>query len=516
VSGQLSRPATRRQLLRALVGWSAGLAAPVLLAACGGTTAVPSGSPSTSTSSAVPASTAATATSQAASSAATSASSTTTASAATTSSATAGVATSSTTAPTTATTTATTSAATTAASSSGAAAALTFWAFGNTDPSYDAWVQRLADFRKAYPQNPVELTSLSYGDLHQTKLPAAVAAGTPPNVAVYDSILLVAGAARGLFGDISARAQQAGIGQADYQPWSWDMVSIKGKLYGLPYSTDTRMIYVNASHLQQAGIPTTPPKTLEEFAGIAQRLAVKRGDQYDRLGFFPWNDNWSPEGWGFLFGGSYYDAAQNRTTLDDPKVVAAMEWAAGVAAQLGYPAVQAFVGAHKGDLFINQLLSCFIQSTSYLKPVVAAGPALNWAVWPPPPPQGVDHTSTFSGGFSAVMPAGAKNPDASFALLQYVSDAAFQRIEIKTGRFPPLKAVATDPYWETVDPRIKQFVGMLPSSHALPVIPQINIFESELDSKAYPAIISGKQTAHDALTQANQAVNAAIQENRIA
>jgi len=72
VSGQLSRPATRRQLLRALVGWSAGLAAPVLLAACGGTTAVPSGSPSTSTSSAVPASTAATATSQAASSAATS------------------------------------------------------------------------------------------------------------------------------------------------------------------------------------------------------------------------------------------------------------------------------------------------------------------------------------------------------------------------------------------------------------------------------------------------------------
>jgi len=90
---------------------------------------------------------------------------------------------------------------------------------------------------------------------------------------VYDSILLVAGAARGLFGDISARAQQAGIGQADYQPWSWDMVSIKGKLYGLPYSTDTRMIYVNASHLQQAGIPTTPPKTLEEFAGIAQRLA---------------------------------------------------------------------------------------------------------------------------------------------------------------------------------------------------------------------------------------------------
>ena len=390
-----------------------------------------------------------------------------------------------------------------------------FWAFAKTDPSYDAWVQRIADFEKAYPQYKVELTSLSYGDMQQKKLPAAVAAGTPPNAAVNDSILLVAGAARGLFQDLTAMAAKAGIGQADYQPWSWQMVFIKGKLYGLPYSTDDRMIYVNVSHLQQAGIPTTPPKTLEEFTSIAQRLAVKSGDQYSRLGFFPWNDNWSPEGWGLLFGGSYYDAEKNRTTLDDPKVVAAMEWAAGVAGQLGYPAVQNFVSAHKGDLFINQLLSCFIQSTSYLKPVVAAGPNLNWTVWPPPPPQGVDHTSTFSGGFSAIMPTGAKNPDASFALLRYVSDAAFQRIEIKTGRFPPLKAVASDPYWDTVDPRIKQFVTMLPYSHALPVIPQINIFESELDSKAYPAIISGKQTAHDALTQANQVVNTAIQQNRV-
>jgi multiple sugar transport system substrate-binding protein len=293
------------------------------------------------------------------------------------------------------------------------------------------------------------------------------------------------------------------------------MVFLKDKLYGLPYSTDTRMVYVNTSHLQQAGIPTSAPKTLEEFTSIAQRLTVKNGADYARLGFFPWNDNWSPEAWGFLFGGSYYDAAQNRTTMDDPKIVAAFEWAGRVAGQLGYQAVKTFVGAHKGDLFINQLLSCIIQSTSYLKPVFAAGPGLSWVAWPPPPPQGVDHTSTFSGGFSAVLPTGAKNPDPSFALLQYMSDAAFQRIEIKSGRLPPLKAVAADPYWNTVDPRIKQFVDLLPSSHILPVIPQINIFETEVN-KAYTAVLSGQQPASQALGQANQVVNAAIQENRIA
>ncbi|MGI8912347.1 MAG: extracellular solute-binding protein [Chloroflexota bacterium] len=375
-------------------------------------------------------------------------------------------------------------------------------------------MQRLADFRKAFPQNPVEFTPLSYGDV-KNKLPAVVAAGTAPNGAVWDSILLAPAATRGVFQDISAKAQQAGISAGDYQPWSWNMVYMKNKLYGLPYFTDVRMIYVNSSHLQQAGIPTTAPKTLEEFTSIAQRLATKNADEYTRLGFFPWNDNWSPEGWGFLFGGSYYDAERNRVTLDDPKIVAAFDWAGGVARQLGYQAVQTFVGAHKGDLFTTQLLSCFIQSTSYLKPVTAAGAGLSWTPWAPPPPQGIDHTSTFSGGFSAVMPAGAKNPDASFELLRYLSDAAFQRIEIKTGRFPPLKVVAADPYWDTVDPRIKQFVAMLPSSHALPVIPQIDIFETEIN-KAYTAVLSGQQSASQALGQANQIINAAIQENRLA
>jgi maltose-binding protein MalE len=58
-------------------------------------------------------------------------------------------------------------------------------------------------------------------------------------------------------------------------------------------------------------------------------------------------------------------------------------------------------------------------------------------------------------------------------------------------------------------------VDLLPSSHILPVIPQINIFETEIN-KAYTAVLSGQQPASQALGQANQVVNAAIQDNRIA
>jgi multiple sugar transport system substrate-binding protein len=390
---------------------------------------------------------------------------------------------------------------------------LTFWEYGKTDPSYAAWVQRIQDFNRANPATPAAMVDMASSDIDQ-KLPATVAGGTPPNVAIQNRVYLPASAATGLMQDISAYANRAGIKGEDEQPWVWPQVFIKGKLYGLPYSTDSRMIYVNVSHLQQAGLPATAPKTLEEFAQIGQHLTKKQGDTYLQLGFFPWSDNWSPYGWAWLFGGSLYDAAKNHATLDDTKVVAAFDWAGSLARQLGYQAVQDFIKAHNGNLFIAQVLSGYINSTSFLVTVANAGPGLNWTPWAPPPPKGVQHTSTWSGGFADVLPTGAKNPDQSFALLNYLTDATMQRLQNKSGRLPTIKAVAADPYWATVDPRIKQFVDILPSSHSYPVTPQINILNTQFNS-AYTAVLSGKQTSAEALKAANQFVNTAIQENRV-
>jgi multiple sugar transport system substrate-binding protein len=403
-------------------------------------------------------------------------------------------------------------AAASAAQPAAAGATLTYWAVaGKGDSSYDAWVQRLSDFNKAHPNS--QATMEAPADIN-TKLAAAVAGGTPPNVAGQDRYTIAASSAKNLMQDVLAMANQAGIKGDDEQPWCWQEVAIKGKLYGLPYSTDTRMLYMNVSHLQKAGIPTTAPKTLEDFTQIGQQLTIKQGGTFQQLGFVPWNDNWVPYGFGWLFGGSFYDADKNQATLSDPKIVAAYDWAGGVAKQLGYQAVQDFYKAHQGNPFVTQVQSSYINSTSFLITVANAGPSLNWTPWAPPPPQGVDRTSTWSGGFAVVLPTGAKSPDLAFELMQYLSDADMQRIQMKSGRLPTIKAVAADPYWDTVDPRTKQFVQMLPYSHSRPVTPQVNIMTTELNN-AHTAVLSGQQTAAQALQAANQIVNTAIQENRV-
>ena len=393
---------------------------------------------------------------------------------------------------------------------------LTYWPEGGeNNASYQAWVARIADFQKAYPEAKVEMTEMQDRD---KKLVAAVAAGTPPDVSVFDRYTIAGAQARGMFMDLQPYAKTAGIKGDDQQPWCWVEVFRDGKLWGLPYSTDTRMVYVNAAHLKKAGVPLTEPKTLDDFDRIMRQMNVPN----QRMGFIPWGNNWRLYGWGWTFGGDWYDTKANKVTMDDPKNVAALEWEVARAQELGgYDAVEAFRKAQQKsgltDMFKAGTLTATINSTSQLIGMFAVKD-LDWIVWAPPPAPGVSKPATWSGGFANVLPTGVKNPDSSFMLAKYLSDEAFQKVQNKTGsgRLPTIKSAAQDPYWKSVDPRIKQFLDLLPNSHIRPPIVQIDIMNRELDGDegAETVAFKGQKAPRQALQEANQHVNDAIKEGR--
>lgn len=399
---------------------------------------------------------------------------------------------------------------------------LTYWPEGGeNNASYQAWVARIADFQKAHPEAKVEMTVTESRD---TKLVTAVAAGTPPDVSVHDRYTIFGASQRGIMQDIQKYAKAAGITGEDQQPWCWEEVFREGKLWGLPYSTDTRMLYVNAEHLKKAGIPLTAPKTLDEFDNTMRRLNVGTPGSWQRIGHIPvgnWH-NWRLFGWGWIFGGDWYDAKANRVTMDHPKNIAALEWEVARTRELGgYEALDAFrKGQPKSgmmDLFKTGVVSTAINSTSQLIGVFATKD-LDWTVWPVPPAQGVSRSHTWSGGYANVLPMGVKNPEASFELAKFLSDEEFQKVQNRTGegRLPTIKSAAKDPYWNTVDPRIKQFLEQLPNSHIRPPIVQISIMNRELDGAegAEPLALKGQKGARVALQDANQRVNDAIKEGR--
>ncbi|MBI3972510.1 MAG: extracellular solute-binding protein [Chloroflexi bacterium] len=399
---------------------------------------------------------------------------------------------------------------------------LTYWPEGGENTaSYQAWVQRIADFQKAYPEAKVEMTVTQDRD---AKLVTAVAAGTPPDVSVHDRYTVASAQARGIMMDIMPYFKTAGMKGEDQQPWCWEEVFRSGKLWGLPYSTDTRMVYVNREHLKKAGIPETAPKTLDDFVKVMRQLNAGSPGNWQRIGFIPvgnWH-NWRLFGWGWLFGSEWYDAKANRVTMDHPKNIAALEWEVQRTQELGgYDALDGFRKAQPKsgmmDMFKAGAVSTAINSTSQLLGVFAVKD-LDWIVWAPPPGPGVNRTHTWSGGFANVLPTGLKNPEASFTLAKYLSDEEFQKVQNKTGagRLPTLKSAAKDPHWNTVDSRVKQFVDLLPFSHIRPPIVQISIMNRELDGAegAETVALKGQKAPRQALQEANQRVNDAIKEGR--
>jgi multiple sugar transport system substrate-binding protein len=397
---------------------------------------------------------------------------------------------------------------------------LVFWPEGGqTNASYQAWLARIGDFQKAYPEAKVEMVETQDRD---AKLVTAVAAGTPPDVSVYDRYTIFGASQRGIMQDVQRYAKVAGVKGEDQQPWCWDEVFRDGKLWGLPYSTDTRMVYVNAAHLKLAGVPLTAPKTFDEFDGVMRRLNVGRPGGFERIGFIPWANNWRLFGWGWCFGGDWYDAKANRVTMDHPKNIAALDWQIARANELGgYNGVEAFRNAQPKngltDMFKAGTLSATVNSNSQLIGMFAEKD-LDWIVWAPPAGPGVGRTHTWSGGFANVLPTGVKDPEAAFTLANFLADEEFQKVQNKTGsgRLPTIKSVARDPHWNTVDPRVKQFVDLLPNSHIRPPIVQIPILNRELDGPegAETLALKGAKTSQPALAEANQRVNDAIKEGR--
>ena len=65
-----------------------------------------------------------------------------------------------------------------------------------------------------------------------------------------------------------------------------------------------------------------------------------------------------------------------------------------------------------------------------------------------------------------------------------------------------------------MDPRVKHFIDLLPSSRIQPPIPQTELLTTEL-SGAETAALRGEKPARQALLEANQRVNQAIAEGRV-
>ncbi|OXS53880.1 hypothetical protein B1A99_28705 [Cohnella sp. CIP 111063] len=399
-------------------------------------------------------------------------------------------------------------------SAAGKVTKLTFWHPFGSEVEKAAMEESVKMFNDTHPDIQVKAEFIGGGGSGNgitDKLTVAINGGNPPDVVAFDRFMVQQWASQGLFEELTANAQAAGVTADQFYDFSWKEASMGDKLYAMPFTTDDRALFYNKKLFREAGLdPENPPKTIAELDAAAEKLTTKKGNRYDVLGFIPWMGQGGVLTWGWAFGGKYQDPETGKITANDPQIVKALEWQAGYAQKYQVQAVNDFASAVGGDInpFAAGKVAMMVGGSWEISQFNTV-PDLEYGVTPLPTPTGTDF-NTWAGGWSFVVPKGAKNKDAAFTFAKFMSmeDGAKNYAE-KTGWFVCQKDMNSELSWVKSEPRYQVFVDLFPNAYARPIITKGQFFFDQLNAAQEKAHL-GKGDAKALLDEVTEKTNAEL------
>jgi multiple sugar transport system substrate-binding protein len=288
------------------------------------------------------------------------------------------------------------------------------------------WDAMAAEYMEQNPHVTVNISEggdMVFGD---QKFMTAVAAGKGPDVSIQNRHTFMQFSAKGLYMDITPYMDDEGIAITDFAPVQMEETMWDGKVYGIPWYTDVRPLYWNRKHFEEAGLdPDTPPTDWAELESFAEKLNVEDGSgNLDRIGFVPYlvGNTWM---WlyGFLNKAPSISADKRTILCDDPRWADALEWMVGFydkyigSFEIAQGFSQAVSASGLGDPFAAEKVSMVGHVDGAIGSFVR-NPDLEWDVAPMPIPPGGEK-STWSCGWSFVLPPSAKYPDVAWDLVRW-------------------------------------------------------------------------------------------------
>lgn len=288
-------------------------------------------------------------------------------------------------------------------------------------------------FEQTHPNIRV-ITSIPGRAMDDQKLMCGIAAGLPPDVIRQDRFTISDWAARGAFrplGDLLRRDADApqGIRPEEFFPACWNEVVYQGEVYAIPDSVDNRALYYNCDLLQRARLVDAqgrprPPRSWKELREYARRLTEydKKGNA-SRIGFIPnYGNSWLYM-YGWQNGGRFMSEDRAQCTLNDPRIVEALQFMVDIYDDLGgVSKVDAFATSFQGgelDPFFTGKVAMKIDGSWVLSNIAENAPNLNFGVAPGPVPEGQPYIS-WSGGFSLAIPTGARHVEEAWEFIRWM------------------------------------------------------------------------------------------------
>ncbi len=358
------------------------------------------------------------------------------------------------------------------AGKSGEAVTIDFWVWGGDfQKQYKKVV--IDEFEKKHPNIKVKIMN----DEGTEKLITYIAGGKAPDVAILDRFLVGSFAAKGSLEDLTPYAQTDKISASDYYPGVWAEANYNGKLYALPWGTDDRAMYYNKTLMKEAGLdPDKPPQTIQELDQMAEKMFKKATNgKYEQVGFIPWMNQgfFYTQAWNW--GGKWEQNGE--LTPNDPQNVKALQWMADYTKKYGLNNINDFfktMGQTGMNPFWTGKVGFVFDGNWILNDLPKVKPKFEWGVAPMPSADGYPQT-TWSGGFSFVMPKGAKHPKEAWELIKFIAGYDGTLLWAKRPTATNVDITAMPAVNEALklgdNPQLKVFLDLMPKALFRPVTP---------------------------------------------
>ncbi len=371
---------------------------------------------------------------------------------------------------------------------------ITFWAMGREAESVE---KLLPEFHRRHPDIRVRLQQLPWKGAH-AKLLTAFASDSLPDLLQLGNTWVPELVSLDALAPLDARVtHSAVVTRDDYFAGIWDTNVIRGELYGVPWYVDTRLLFYRADLLRRAGFDA-PPRTWDEW--LQQQAAIKaRAAPHEFASLLPLNE-FEPllvlllqRDAPILRDGMRYGnfrAEDHQRTLAYYAEIFQRGYAPAITdAQVSNPWSE--IGRGVYTFYISGPWN-IAEFKKRLGPEVQSA----WMTASMPGPNGPGASS--AGGSSLVISRDARDPDAAWALIEYLSEPAIQiQFHGLIGDMPPRRSswagseLANDVY-------ARAFREQLERAKPTPKIPEWEQITNQIK-------LVGERLAHGELTVAQAA-----------
>jgi multiple sugar transport system substrate-binding protein len=340
-------------------------------------------------------------------------------------------------------------------------------------------IQTLFDKYTAKTGIKVEVTA----PLEEDKILPALTGSEPPDVLVLSGGDLVKSYAKeGLLTELSDPIKTGGIDMNDFFPAPLKQCKDGDKILCLPWGTDMYALFWNKDMFEAAGLdPEVPPKTMEELAQFAEKLTKTDADgNLTQVGFLP-DQGWDHSDlYARMFGGFWFSEDGQHVTANSQAMIDQLTWQQQFYQKYGGDKVLALSSGWadqymSGDYpFYTGKMAMYVDGEWMTGPnfISAFKPEASYGVAPFPPP--ADHperaNTAVVQGTVAVIPAGAKNKDASAKLLAWMMSPEVVAEEFCFNANLPTSKKAAEDKCFTENPKFKVFTDLMASPNASNIV----------------------------------------------